>query len=99
MSEIPWILRTLLTLTLCVTLDKALNPSGLVPFFFFFLIYLFLFGCVGSSLLRASELSLAAASGGDSSLWSTGFSLRWLLLLRSTGSRRVGFSSCSTQAQ
>ena len=28
----------------------------------------------------------------------TGFSLRWLLLLRSTASRRVGFSSCSAQA-
>ena len=31
-------------------------------------------------------------------LWCMGFSLRWLLLLRSTGSRRAGFSSCSTQA-
>ena len=28
----------------------------------------------------------------------TGFSLRWLLLLRSTGSRYVGFSSCGTRA-
>ena len=28
-----------------------------------------------------------------------GFSLRWLLLLRSTGSRCAGFSSCGTQAQ
>ena len=27
-----------------------------------------------------------------------GFSLRWFLLLRSTGSRHVGFSSCGTQA-
>ena len=27
-----------------------------------------------------------------------GFSLRWLLLLRSTGSRRVGFSSCGSRA-
>ena len=44
-------------------------------------------------------LSLVAASGGYSSLRCTGFSLRWLLLLRSTGSRRVGFSSYGTQAQ
>ena len=38
-------------------------------------------------------LSLVAASRGYSSLWCTAFSLRWLLLLRSTGSRHVGFSS------
>ena len=36
---------------------------------------------------------------GYSSLWCTGFSLRWLLLLRSTGSRRAGFSSCGMRAQ
>ena len=37
--------------------------------------------------------------GGYSSLWCAGFSLRWLLLLQSTGSRRAGFSSCGTRAQ
>ena len=37
-------------------------------------------------------LSLVAASRGYSSL-------RWLLLLRSMGSRCTGFSSCGTQAQ
>ena len=36
----------------------------------------------------ACGLSLVVASGG--------FSLWWLLLLRSTGSRRAGFSSCGT---
>ena len=41
-------------------------------------------------------LSLVVASGGYSSLRCAGFSLRWLLLLQSTGSRRMGFSSCST---
>ena len=40
------------------------------------------------------RFSLVAASGGYSSLWCTCFSLQWLLLLRSTGSRRTGFSSC-----
>ena len=30
--------------------------------------------------------------------WCAGFSLQWLLLLRNTGSRRSGFSSCSTGA-
>ena len=38
------------------------------------------------------------ASMGYSSLWCEGFSLRWLLLLWSTGSRHVGFSSCGTWA-
>ena len=33
-----------------------------------------------------------------SSLRCTGFSLRWLLLLQSTGSRRAGFSSCGSWA-
>ena len=31
--------------------------------------------------------SLVAVSGGYSSLWGTGFSLQWFLLLQSTGSR------------
>ena len=35
---------------------------------------------------------------GYSSLRCTGFSLRWLLLWASTGSRRAGFSSCAAQA-
>ena len=66
--------------------------------FFFFLINLFIFGCVGSSLLRAG-FSLLAASGDYSSLWCASFSLRWLLLLWNTGSRHAGFSSCGTWAQ
>ena len=49
--------------------------------------------------VTACGLSLVAASGGYSSLWCAGFSLRWLLLLRSMGSRCMGFSSCGTQAQ
>ena len=51
-------------------------------------------------------LSLVAVSGGYSSLWCTGFSLRWLLLLQSTGSRPAGsvvvahgLSSCGARAQ
>ena len=44
-------------------------------------------------------VSLVAASGGYSPLRCTGFSLRWLLLLRSTGSRRAGFSSHGARAQ
>ena len=49
--------------------------------------------------VAACRLSLVAASGGYSSLWCAGFSLRWRLFLWSTGSRCAGFSSCGTQAQ
>ena len=53
--------------------------------------------------VAAHGLSLVAVSGGCSSLRCTGFSLRWLLLLWSTGSkhmgsRHAGFSSCGTRA-
>ena len=40
--------------------------------------------------IAACGLSLVVASGGYSSLWCLGFSLWWLLMLRSTGSRYVG---------
>ena len=66
------------------------------PFFFSNkLFYLFIFDCVGSSLLHTG-FSLVAGSGGYSLLRCMDFSLWWLLLLRTTGSRRAGFSSCST---
>ena len=61
-------------------------------------IYLFIFGCTGSLLLHTG-FSLVAASRGYSSLLCMGFSFWWLLLLRSTGSRCMGFSSCSTRTQ
>ena len=44
-------------------------------------------------------LSLVVASRGYSSLWCAGFSLWWLLLLRSTGSRVCRLHSCGTRAQ
>ena len=70
-------------------------------FFFFnnFLKILFIYFWLHQVFIAARRLSLAVASGGYSSLWCAGFSLRWLLLLQSTGSRLVGFSSCSTWAQ
>ena len=58
-------------------------------FFFFWLRWVF---------VAARGLSLVAASRGYSSLRCMGFSLRWLLLLWSMGSRHVGFSSCGTRA-
>ena len=48
--------------------------------------------------VAARGLSLVAMSGGYSSLWCVGFSLRWLLLLRTMGSRCAGFSSCGSRA-
>ena len=43
-------------------------------------------------------LSLVVASGGYSSLQCTSFSLQWLLLLWSMGSRHAGFNSCVPRA-
>ena len=73
-------------------------------------IYLFIFGCVGSSFLcdgfrffvSVRRLSLVAASGGHSSTRCAGLSLSQPHLLRGTGSRRSGSAvvahglSCST---
>ena len=69
-----------------------------LSFLIYLFIYLFIFGCIGSSLLRAG-FSLVVVNGGYSSLWCTGFSLRWLLSLQSMGSRHTAFSSCGTWAQ
>ena len=66
-------------------------------FIIIYLFYLFIFGCVGSSLLHVRGLSLVAVSR-VSSLRCTGFSLWCLLLLRSMGSRHAGFSSCGVWA-
>ena len=66
-------------------------------FFFYKSIYLFLFGCVGSSLLHAGFLWLHRA-GATLLLRCAVFSLLWLLLLQSTGSRHAGFSSCGSWA-
>ena len=76
---------------------------------FYYYIYsqatLFLYNCIFNlffifvlGLRCCSVLSLVAASGGYSSLRCVGFSLHWLLLLQSTGSRHMGFSSCGVRA-
>ena len=66
------------------------NLGYLFYWFFFWLHWVF---------IAAHGLSLVVASGGYSSLQCAGFSLWWLLLSRSTGSRHAGFSSCGAQAQ
>ena len=58
-------------------------------------IYLFLAALGLHCCVRAFS---SCASGGYSLLQCVGFSLWWLLLLRSAGSRRAGFSSCTTRS-
>ena len=53
---------------------------------FFFLMYLFVLGCAESLLLNR----LVSSYGEPTLWWCKGFSLQWLLLLRSTGSRATG---------
>ena len=60
-------------------------------FFFYFWLHWVFFAVCG--------FSLVAVTGGYSLLQCMGFSLRWLLLLHSTGSRQAGFRSCSMRAQ
>ena len=60
-----------------------------ILFTYFWLCWVFVASC---------KLSLVVASRGYSLLWSAGFSLQWLLLLQSMGSRRKGFSSCGSRA-
>ena len=67
--------------------------SGFLKKFFYFYFWLHWV------FVAAHRLSLVAASGGYSLLQCADFSLQWLLLLWSTGSRRTGFSSCGTRAQ
>ena len=60
--------------------------------------FLFIYFWLSWVFFAACRLSRVAASGGHSSLRCAGFSLRWPLLLRSTDSRHVGFSSCGSRA-
>ena len=69
-------------------LEDPLSPF-INLFIYFWLRWVFVAAC---------RLSLVEASGGYSSLRCMGFSLRWLLLLWSTGFRRAGFSSCGSWA-
>ena len=55
-----------------------------------FLVFLFYYFWLHWVFVAACGLSLVVVSGGYSSLQCAGFSLQWLLLLRSTGSRHVG---------
>ena len=87
------------SLTTCTQIElwkrEPLTHQSRFFFFNLFIYYLFWLCWV---FIAAHGLSLVAVSSGYSLLRCAGFSLRWLLLLRSTGSRRAGFSSCGTRA-
>ena len=70
-------------------LMKVLDTESHLSYRMLF-IYLFIYLRLRWVFVAARGLSLVAASGGYSSLRCVGFSLRWLLLLRSTGSRHAG---------
>ena len=75
--------------------------TGMLSLRIFFknLFILFIYLWLRWVFVAARGLSLVAVSGGYSSLRCPGFLLWWLLLLWSTGSRCVGFSSCGMWAQ
>ena len=73
------------------------NTCYLLSFFLIYFIFIYFWLCW--AFVAARGLSPVAESGGHSSLQCTGFSLRWLLLLQSMGSRCTGFSSRGVQAQ
>ena len=66
--------------------------------FYFYKFILFIYFWLRWVFVAMCGLSLVAASGGYSLLRCTGFSLQWLLLLQSMGSRHAGFSSCGSWA-
>ena len=74
------------------------RSSQLIFFFLNKCIYLFFYFWLRWVFVATRGLSLVAVSGDYSSLRCAGFSLWWLLLLRSTGSRCMDFSSCGARA-
>ena len=109
LGRIPLMQHLLISIVTLVTLfhqslfpGKSLKPetmSCFVPLFFWiFKIYLLIFGCAWSSLLHTCFLQLWRV-GATLYLWCTGFSVQWLLLMQSMGSRCADFSTFSSQVQ
>ena len=65
------------------------NPHKRDDFFFLINLFIYLYFWLRWVFIAVHGLSLAAASRGYSLLRYVGFSLRWLLLLQSTGSRHT----------
>ena len=88
--SIPWFLNWGIKVVHICThcyIYLFLNYGHLIKKIFFK--FIFIFGRFGS-LLLCESFSLVLASGVYSLLWCVGFSLQWLLLLRSMGSRCAG---------
>ena len=71
--------------------------SVLISFFNTFILFIYFW--LHWVFVAVRGLSLVVASGSYSSLWCVGLSLWWLLMLWSTGSRHLGFSSHGMRAQ
>ena len=78
--------------------DPYVSPLAIDLFFFFNFFIFFIYFWLHWVFVAVHALSLVVANGDYSSLRCTGFSLWWLLLLRSTGFRCTGVSSCGSQA-
>ena len=63
------------------------------------LFYLIIYLLAALGLCCCAQAFSSCSEWGYSLLRCMGFSLQWLLLLWSMGSRHAGFSSCGTQAQ
>ena len=81
------------------SLCYIVGPCCLSILFFYKFIYLFILFLAALGLRCCTWAFSSAASRGYSSLRCVGFSLQWLLLLQSTGSRHSGFRICDTWAQ
>ena len=71
-----------------ITNSRTSSPGIAVDFFvflFFKIINLFIYFWLHSVFTAMCRVSLVAASGGYSSLWCVGFSLRWLLFAEEHG--------------
>ena len=77
--------------------QEALTPLSEECYLFIYFIIIFIFW-LRWVFVAAWRLSLVVVSRGYSLLRCMGFSLRWLLLLRSMGSWCAGLSSCGSQA-
>ena len=79
--------------------SKSKFPSGIIYFQSEPLLFAFIYFCLRWVFIALYRLSLVLENRGYSSLFCAGFSLQWLLLLQSTGSRPCRLSSFGAWAQ